>query len=109
MICDHCEEEIVGEAVCLDCLEIAIFENQVKKTPLELAAGDLLKMCKGLIHRANCMLQSHQCVEHTDSECCDRVYMLDMIQESEEIITKAQDNPSPQPNPAEPDECKSAE
>lgn len=98
MICDHCEEEIVGDAICLDCFNIALLENQpkIEKTPLELAAGGLLTLLQGSYGYLKALPKEYR----PDSE---------WFKPIEETIIKAQGNLSPPPNPAEPDECKSAE
>ena len=101
MICDHCEEEIIGDAICLDCLNIALLENQpkeVKKTPLELAAGDLLDLCeKSLEYFVQWDVQ-HKTISG-----------IALKLQAVIAKTKAQDNLSPLPNLPGPDVHKSAE
>lgn len=46
---------------------------------------DLLTACENLVHRASCVMQSHQCLDHGDNECCDRTYMLEAIKEGKKI------------------------
>ena len=110
MICDHCEEEIIGDAVCLNCLKIAIFENQpkkVKKTPLELAAGDLLDACEKAKDRLETyIIMYNEIVEDEDLffNVSKEVAFLNTII----IKVKTQGNQSPQANPPAQDEHKSA-
>lgn len=46
---------------------------------------DLLTACENLVHRANCVMQSHQCLDHGDNESCDRTYMLEAIKEGKKV------------------------
>jgi len=101
LICDHCEEEIVGDAICLDCLEIAIFENQVKKTPVELAAGDLLNILRDIEDR-HYMLDGCPC---PGCKLCER--NREIIEKANNLL-KALNNQSPQANPSAQDAHKSA-
>lgn len=100
MICDHCEEEIVGDAICLDCFHIALLENQPEKTPLELAAGNLLNALKDLQKAVR---------EHNLLDIKKRFSLCAADAQANTAIIKAQGNPSPQPNPAGQDVHKSVE
>ncbi len=49
----------------------------------------LVESCEGLVHRAECIIQSHQCTAHKGGNCCDLTYMLDAIQKGKRILAKA--------------------
>lgn len=59
---------------------------------------ELVKALKGLTHRAECMTQSHQCVEHKGGDCCDLSYAdlsyaLDAIMRAKQALSNATKEP----------------
>jgi hypothetical protein len=87
MDCDRCGDYIEEFAVCPDC--VTELEQQIKRTPLELAAGDLLKAAEFALR---ILLQSQDCYED---------YAQRTINDLSLAIQKVKtlNNPSPQANP----------
>lgn len=50
---------------------------------------ELVEALKGLTHRAECMAQSHQCIEHKGGNCCDLTYALEAIMIAKQALANA--------------------
>jgi hypothetical protein len=102
MNCDRCDTKIEKNAItiCSDCL--TELEQQAQRTLLELAAGELYKRAKNIVEKWSNVNVDHNQINFAQEELDNAVLYLN------DILLKIQDNPSPQPNPLESDEHKSA-
>lgn len=84
LICDTCGNDF-EEGICMDC--VTDLRAAAKRTPVELAAGELLNICKDIYN--------------------DEIALGSRTRKIlREIISKVQDNPSLQANLAESDADK---
>jgi len=94
MNCDKCGEYIEEFAVCPDC--VTELEQQIKRTPVELAAGELLDMCEKSLEYFVQRDAQHNTISGI------ALKLINVIGR-----VKTPNNPSPQSNPPAQDEHKS--
>ena len=96
LICDNCGNDF-EEGICSDC-ELDL-RAAAERTPVELAAGELLNALKDLQKAIR---------EYGLLDIKKRFSLCVADAQANTTIAKVQGNPSPQPNPLVQDEHKSA-